>query len=146
MKLRDVKPALALSQELADSLDLTVRRSLEANLEDLFNEKAARDAYSRDYEKHSAVYRQWLAEHPDDSIEDPEKGFIAYLKARRNADSYDVAAMPVELVLKLAQAHALNIDRAVLDSLRGKSVLPVDADAFRIPGGETQAMYVEKKK
>lgn len=146
--LRDIKPALAVSQELQDSLDedTTVLRKLVDRLDHLYDTNEARKRYEAAYKEDSEDFRQWLAAHPGEAIEDREKGYIAHLLPRSKGDTYDVAAMPVELVLKLAQAHALNVDRAVLDSLRGKSVLPVDADRYRIPGGETTAFYVERTK
>lgn len=60
-------------------------------------------------------------------------------------ERYDVRAMPVELVLKLAEAGCLSIDKKAI-ALDANTALRMDAQPFHVPAGVSARLHVEEMK
>ena len=91
--------------------------------------------------------KQWLGLNGETEIVDGELGVRAYLQPRKTAPKWDVASMPDDLILALANAGLLTVSTAAFDALRkaAGSIQLDDANKYRMEG-ETEALMVEAVK
>mgnify|MGYP000895567101 FL=1 len=88
--------------------------------------------------------KQWLDLENETEIADDERGIRAYYQSR-STTTWDVASMPDDLILILANTPGLmTINTSAFDALRraGGSAALDDAMRFRMTG-ETRALQVE---
>ena len=130
---------------VADDDDDLERKAL-ANLREIVGIKESIAEFVAKRQMLEAPVRAWLDAHPGERLFDGEHGVEAYHELSQKAGGYDVAAMPRMLVLHLHQANALSVDAAMLKALEGKSVLPIDAKRYYIPGGEGKSLQVKAVK
>lgn len=153
VSLKDMTPVIKVSQELADSIDERVRRSLVDHLADLDLMKSAVKATEKEIDKAEAPYRAWLADHPDDPIIDGEHGLIAHLVPNGVSHVYDIpdaveARLP-KLYRRLVELGCLawdvrRIEQAIKDGLvSAGDVMPIRSTGQRTPHFKVEPL--EKK-
>ena len=126
--------------------DGDLERKALANLREIVGIKASITEFEAERKRLEAPVRAWLDAHPGERLFDGEHGVEAYHELSQKAGGYDVAAMPAKMVTALHKANALSVDAAMLKALEGKSVLPIDAKRYYIPGGEGKALQVKAIK
>jgi hypothetical protein len=111
-------------------------------------------AQFRDEEKCAAAAKEqigkliktYLAAHPEEAIVDHEHGLQARMQSRNTTESYDVSRMDSELLFRLQESHALNVDVKVIRALEGRDIIAEDVKPYRVPGGTLAALVVEAYK
>lgn len=140
---------MTLEQTIADENEaqLQQRASLE---EQLFVVRAMRDSIndsSKELKKIEEPLRFWLTLNDGEHLIDGEHGLEAWLTTSQGAQTYDVSAMPDELILRLAKAHCLEVNGKQLKGLEGKDKLPEDAKKYPGPyKGGAVTLHVEQRK
>lgn len=129
---------------LKDSLDIDTRAKLEGWLVSYCKARDAESQAKSEKEGIGKALKDWLEEHPDEVLYDMEHGLQAYLQTRQGSDRYDVSSMPPELILRLHQAHALQLDVQVIKALSGKDILPEDVKPYRVPAEQSVALQVKQ--
>lgn len=134
------------AREHIQHMDDLSERELVEMIVPFITARNSKQASEKVMEAFSKRMKAWLEERPGDELVDGEANARAYLRSRVGPESYDVTSMSPELVLRLHQAHALQVDVAVIRALSGKDILPEDVKPYRIPGNETTALIVEQIK
>lgn len=135
-------------QEIIDEVEgdtIADRANLVACLKPYIESRDKRDYHAKEVDLLGKTIKAYL-ERTGEELWDGEAEIVGKLQTRNGSESYDVFNMPPELVLKLQQANALSVDLKVLKALVGKSALPEDVKRWKIPGGQTTALIVQKGK
>jgi hypothetical protein len=88
----------------------------------------------------------YMAEHGEPHIR-TERGSVAERRDGQAPASYDLISMShahPEDIITLAGLGALRMDLATLKSLKGKTTAELDAQRYRIPGGERVTLMVKE--
>jgi hypothetical protein len=93
-----------------------------------------------------AVIKEWLDKRPGEAVFDGETGLEAVYQERRGSESYDLTNVPPALLKRLQKAKCLKVDVTVLRALsQHGDTLPVDMQPWKVPGGVTYALDVQKR-
>lgn len=119
------------------------RQAVEA-IKPYYEAQQAAARYKKDQDAYGMAIKAYMSTHGLEELQDAETGYRALLQPRRLPnENWDVSAMPDELVLRLAKAGCLNVDRKAMD-LKSHQALRLDAERWFVPAGMTEALRVTR--
>lgn len=99
-----------------------------------------------DKENVGKLIKGYLVKHPGEAVVDHEHGLQARMQTRNATEGYDTSRMDSELLFRLQESHALNVDVKVIRALEGRDIIAEDVKPYKVPGGTSAALVVEAYK
>ena len=149
MTQADVNAGGDLLQELLEENAIDDRAEIVALLPSLHLQREVMGEARKEDKRLTERVKQWLLLARETEVEDGEHGIRAWLQERSGSPDYDVisaANASPEMVVKLAQAGVLKVDRTALSAMRGKAAHFDDfAARYAMPGQMSVALRVERR-
>lgn len=111
--------------------------------------RAAEFGAKRDKERVGSVIRQFLEEHPEETLYDGELGLEAMLKQRTGPSELDIIGLAEkhpQIVVRLAELGLLRLDNTGWRAQKEKFPEAVTIQGFISPGKGSVALNVEVKR